>query len=385
MTHAHQNSLRIALAGGGSGGHIYPNLAVLEALEQTLGPERVAPLFLVSPRPIDRSITDAEGRPSVVIPASPLRLRPLALTRLITGWGAAVRASRQAIRDHSAEVVLATGGFVSAPVMIAARTERVPLVLLNLDAVAGKANRWVGRKAAVRLTSATGPGVPADWEPVRPVVRASAMPTGTPAQCRQRLGLDPDRRTLLVTGGSQGARSINRLLARIAQSSPGAFGGWQILHQCGSGDSDEQQSAYRSAGIDALCHDYITDMASAWGAADLAVARCGAGTVAEIWAAAVPSVLLPYPYHRDNHQALNAQPLRSAGAAKVHTDRVDPDANAAEAGAAILELLRDARARQRMRSAFDRLGPTDGAQTVASRILNLRDAPQPGSATVLAD
>lgn len=364
-------NLRIALAGGGSGGHIYPNLAVLEALEHELGADAVAARFLVSERSIDRSVLEGEQREFTVIPASPVHMRPLALARLALGWGRAVRAARAAIREHRSQIVLATGGFVSAPVSFAARAERVPFVLLNLDAVAGKANRFSARSAAMRLTTVTGPQVPGQWEAVRPVVRASAMPSGTPAECRERLGLDPDRLTLLVTGGSQGARSINQMMARLTKDSPSAFKLWQILHQCGSGDSEEQQAAYRRARVDAICVDYLDDMASAWGAADLAVARCGAGTVSEIWASRVPSVLLPYPYHRDNHQALNAERLSIADAAIIHTDRIDAEANAADAGSTILDLMQDEQARHQMRAAFERLGPTDGAAAVASHLLRL--------------
>ncbi len=368
---ASQNTLRVAFAGGGSGGHIYPNLAILEELERKLGPEEVDACFLVSDRPLDSAITRDEHRPGVVIPASPVSLRPKGAARLVLGWGRAVRAARLALREHHAQVVVATGGFVSAPVLNAARAERVPFVLLNLDAVAGKANRWIGKRASIRLTTVTGPRVPADWEAIRPIVRESAVPRGTPEECRARVGLDPERRTLLVTGGSQGARSINQMMARLTSSSPAAFENWQILHQCGTGDSAEQQSAYDRAGVDAHCQDYLSDMASAWGAADLAVARCGAGTVAEIWSARVPSVLLPYPYHRDQHQALNAERLGRADAAIIHTDRIVAEANAAEAGATILELMQDDVARDRMRSAFEALGPTDGAGHVASRVIAL--------------
>ena len=369
------DTLRITLAGGGSGGHIYPNLAVLEALEHRLGADAVSARFLVSTRAIDRSILEAERRPFSVIPAMPVQLRPLAMARLVFGWGRAVRAARTAIREHRSQVVLATGGFVSAPVSFAARAEGVPFVLLNLDAVAGKANRFSARSAAVRLTTVTGPRVPAPWEAIRPVVRASALTLGTPAECRERLGLDPDRLTLLVTGGSQGARSINQMMARLTRDAPKPFKDWQILHQCGTGDSAEQQAAYGRAWANAVCVDYIDDMASAWGAADLAVARCGAGTVSEIWAARVPSVLLPYPYHRDNHQALNAERLSIADAAIIHTDRIEAEANVAEAGDTILELMQDEQARLAMRSAFDQLGPTDGAETVAGRVIELAGLP----------
>ncbi|MFI4854600.1 MAG: UDP-N-acetylglucosamine--N-acetylmuramyl-(pentapeptide) pyrophosphoryl-undecaprenol N-acetylglucosamine transferase [Phycisphaerales bacterium JB065] len=368
---APETKIRIAFAGGGSGGHIYPNLAVLESLEEQLGRDGVEASFLVSPRSIDQTIMQEEQRNSVVIPASPVSFRPKGAARLVLGWGKAVRAARQAIRELRADAVVATGGFVSAPVMNAARAERVPFVLLNLDAVAGKANRWIGKRATIHLTTVTGPRVPAAWDAIRPIVRESAKPQGTPAECRERLGLDPERHTLLVTGGSQGARSINHMMARLTHDTPKPFKDWQILHQCGEGESAEQQAAYNRARVDAHCSDYLTDMASAWGAADLAVARCGAGTVAEIWSARVPSVLLPYPYHRDNHQALNAERLSIADAAIIHTDRIDPEANASEAGSTIVELMEDEAARQRMRSAFDTLGPTDGAKQVAERLIAL--------------
>lgn len=370
--------LRIALAGGGTGGHIYPNLAVLEELERRLGPESISSMLLVSERPIDATIAAAESRRATPIPAAPVGLSPKALAKLVLGWGSAVRAARGAIQALRADVVLATGGFVSAPVMMAARAERVPLVLLNLDAVAGKANRWVGRKARIRLTSADGPGVPRSWERVRPVVREAAMPRGTPSECRLRLGLAPERLTLLVTGGSQGARSINDLMLELAAQHPGAFQNWQILHQCGDKGVEALAAGYSATGVQARCEQYLADMASAWGAADLAIARCGASSVAEIWAAGVPSVLLPYPYHRDEHQAANARPLVEVGGAIIERDRIRGAANMEGAGNTILRLLRDDAERDRMRESLASLGPTDGAQTVADRVLELIGRGAPG-------
>lgn len=365
------DQLRVALAGGGTGGHIYPNLAVLDVLRERLGSERVCPLLLVSERAIDRSIAEAEGVPAAAIPAAPLGMRPRALARLVLGWGGAVRAARAALREHRSDLVLATGGFVSAPVMMAARAERVPLVLLNLDAVAGKANRWIARHACVRLSSADGEGVPGDWERIRPVVRRAAMPRGSAADCRRTLGLHTDRQTLLITGGSQGATSINLLLLELLAHHPEAFEGWQVLHQCGDKGTDALAAAYAGAGIEARCVDYLTDMASAWGAADLAVSRCGAGSVAEIWSARVPSVLLPYPYHRDQHQAANARPLVESGAAIIETDQIHAEANLDRAGRTILDLLQNSERREAMRGAFESLGPTDGGEIVADRILML--------------
>ncbi|MFN0133406.1 MAG: UDP-N-acetylglucosamine--N-acetylmuramyl-(pentapeptide) pyrophosphoryl-undecaprenol N-acetylglucosamine transferase [Phycisphaerales bacterium] len=352
---------RFLFAGGGTGGHIYPALAILEHLHQPH-------LFLVSTRPIDARILAAASEPFEALPAQPIALRPRALLRFLRSWGPSVRAVRRLIHESRARGesphLVAMGGFVAAPAVQAARAERVPITLVNLDAVPGKANRWIARRATTIVSSAAMPGF--DWPRVPPIVRAAARAGQPPAACRTALGLDPARPTLLVTGGSQGARSINSLLIEIARCEPAALAGWQILHQTGRDEDDTVRAAYSAASVPAIVAPFIDRMAAAWGAADLAVCRSGANTVAEAWANAVPCLFLPYPFHRDQHQRLNAVPLVDAGAVALATDRIDPAANMQDAGQTLIALLRDPARRARMKAAFAALGPADGAARVAA-------------------
>ncbi len=361
-------------AGGGTGGHLYPGVAIAERLRE--GDPSALTLFICSDKPLDRTILDAEGLVSLPIPARPLAARPRAVLALARNWGACVRSVRIAIRDlqKRAESVqlIAMGGYVSAPAAIAARSLGVPIALVNLDAAPGKANRWIARVAG-RIFTAADAGPPS-WERIRPIVRRGAVPAAPPAECRRRLGLSPDLPTLFVTGASQGARSINELLIGFVQARPEALRGWQVFHQTGQADARdwprEVREAYQQAGIPAVVAPFCGHMASAWGAADLAVSRAGAGSVAEAWASGTPTLFLPYPHHRDHHQRQNAAPLAQAGAAEVVEDLVSPEVNMGVAGEALARLLGDADRREAMKRAFAALGPADGAERVAAALLH---------------
>jgi UDP-N-acetylglucosamine:LPS N-acetylglucosamine transferase len=210
---------------------------------------------------------------------------------------------------------------------------------------------------------------PHDWLEVPPIVRSAGLAGRPAADCRRELGLDPARPTLLVTGASQGAGSINQMMIRFVKGEPSPLATWQIIHQTGRDGADEVRTAYAAAGVPALVEPFFTKMGLAWGAADLAVSRAGAGSVAEAWANRVPTVFMPYPYHADDHQKLNALPLERAGGAVVVTDHVDPDANLQGAGRALAARLGDAPARAAMRQALERLGPVDGAARVAAALV----------------
>lgn len=364
MTH----SRTFIFAGGGTGGHIFPALAIAEQLRAA--DPGAAFLYLVSSRPLDAEVLAARGERFVPLPARPLLTSPLGVARFVGSWGPSVRAARGAIREAQGRGphLVAMGGFVCPPAVQAARAQRVPVSLVNLDAVPGLANRWAARRAGRVLTSAPVPG--RRWEAVGPIVRAQALPGGTPGECRRRLGLDPDRPTLFVSGGSQGARSINRFMAAFARAEGSALAGWQVIHQTGPDAEGGLAEAYAAGGTGAMVVPFLTEVGLAWGAADLAVARAGAGSVAEAWASRTPTVFLPYPHHADEHQRANARPLEAAGGAVVVTDRIDPEANLAEHGAMLAALLSYAQRREAMRGALAGLGPADGAARVAAALLD---------------
>lgn len=352
-------------AGGGTGGHIFPALAIAEQLRAT-GPARC--LFLCSDRPLDAQILSREHAHYRVIPAKPFGVRPRALLRFLRSWGPSIREARRAIaeRRRAGEDVrvIAMGGFVAAPVVQAARAEKAPILLVNMDAVPGKANRWIAKHAQRIVTSAPVESEP--WERIPPIVRAAATASSDPGACRAELGVDPRSLTLLVTGASQGARSINALLIELVRSHRPVFDGWQVIHQTGAHEDEAVRAAYATAGIPALVRPFFDGMGLVWGAADLAVSRAGAGSVAEAWANGVPTLFLPYPYHKDQHQRANALPLEQAGAGIIAEDKIDPALNAAGAGSVLLELLASPERRAALRKGLADLGPADGAARVAA-------------------
>lgn len=367
----------IIFAGGGTGGHLFPGLAIAESLRE-LHPACRA-LFLCSNRPLDAEILRAAGADFQALDAAPFVLRPRKLVRFVRAWPIAVRQTRAAIaaaRRDGAVHLVAMGGFVAAPAARAARAAGVPVTLVNLDATPGLANRWIARRAGVILTAARldrpAPG-PVEWRQTPPIVRRAALPPGGPEHCRRLLNLHPLRPVLLVTGGSQGAQSINNLMIELVRAHADAFraGGWQVAHQAGSTHVEQLRAAYSQAQIPAVVERFFDPMGPCWGAAELALSRCGAGSVAEAWASRTPVVFLPYPYHKDEHQKRNARPLAEAGGAIVVQDLIEAPANAASAGRTLLDLLADPARRQTMRNAYNQLGPADGAKVVARHLLGL--------------
>ena len=375
-------------AGGGTGGHLYPGLAIggeLCALAAEAGGTARC-LYVCSNRPLDAKILGAAGVEFVASPASPLSLRPRGVVKFLRTWGRSVREARAVIRGerekYGAVTVVAMGGFVAAPVVQAARAERVRILLVNLDAVPGKANRLIARHALRKplgLGAFSAARVDArfarDWVTVPPIVRREVMMPRDRAACCARLGLDPARPVLMVTGGSQGARSVNEFVTGFARSIAGNAvlhaGGWQVLHQTGKDADVEAAAAYREAGIDAVTCAFSEQMGDWWGAAGegggggLAIARSGAGNVAEVWATCTPTLFLPYPFHKDDHQKHNARPLVDAGGAVLCTDLVSAEANLREHAGTLAGLMGDPSRRVAMRNALTALGPADGAARLA--------------------
>lgn len=366
--------LGIAFLGGGTGGHIFPSLAVAEALAN-LSPRSRA-VFITGDRPADEQTLAGQlvfGAPPtrVAIGARPPSMRPEAMRRCVLAWGQSLRDSRVAMRELKsscgAVVAMSTGGYVSAPAARAARLERVPLVLVSLDARIGKANRFIAKRASHRLV-AQNEG-PSGWNAIGPIVGQRAIAPGGKPECRRMLGLDPDTPTLLVMGGSQGATSINAFMSKLAESTPDALDGWQVLHLAGDARAvADAQSAYDAAGVRGRVLERQNPIGPAWGAADLALCRSGAGSVAEAHANGVPAIFLPYPHHRDQHQAANAQPLVDAGGAIVLEDRVSPGANLEAIGPTLRDLLGSLERREQMATALGALPRRDGASACA-RIL----------------
>ncbi len=369
-THTPATSTLI-FAGGGTGGHIYPALAIAGAA-RALAPHTRA-IFVCSRRPLDAEILRERNEPFEPSPAEPFGVRPRTLFRFVRAWGPAVAHARRLIqtaRETGAVRIITTGGFVAGPMARAAQLEGADLTMVNLDAVPGRANRWIARRASRSFTSARVDPMPRGWTQIAPIVRPDAI-SPLPAQtCRESLGLSPAQPVLLVTGGSQGAQSINRLLLAILEREPALLTvpGWQVVHQSGKSDTDTLTAAYAKAGVRALVRPFFHDMGPLWKSAELAICRSGAGNIAEIWASKTPALVLPYPYHADDHQRANAVPLRDARGVAIATDLIDPSKNFHTHRPALADLLLNAASRADMRRALEALGPADGAAAIARAI-----------------
>lgn len=372
--------LGVVFAGGGTGGHIQPNLAIAEQLA-LLATGNVRGTFVTSERPIDANVLADElieglEFEQLVSPAKPIAMRPMALARFILNWGGSVRAGRRAIRGLKeacdSVVVVSTGGFVSPGVAMAARAEGVPSVLVNLDAVPGKANRLMQRWATRQLTSA--PTTDARLERIAPIVRSSMIDSPSKEESRAKFNLKESRHTLLVTGGSQGARSVNDFVVRALHElkDEQELASWQVIHQCGKGAEESLAESYDALGVRAWVGAYIERMDLAFAASDAAVTRGGAGTIADLWATRTPALVLPYPYHVDEHQKVNAKELADAGGVSVGTDRIEPGANVRENLEKLRKLL-DPISRREMSVAIEGLGSADGARSVALIVLELAE------------
>lgn len=363
----------VIFAGGGTGGHIFPAIAICEhLLEADPG---LSVRFICSDRSIDARILEPRGLDFRPIHALPFSLGPGGLVRFLRGWrGSVVSAERAVVQlveaagvQASEAVLVGTGGFVTVPAFAAARRLGLRTALVNLDAVPGKANRFLASRASVVFSTYDA----LDAERVGPIVRREARATADSRACRKAFDLEPDRCTLLVTGASQGAESLNRFVPSLVRHNPCAFEDWQILHQAGPDRAGEVRAEYESLSVNVRVVELVEQVGLMWGAADLAIARAGAGTVAEAWINRIPAVFLPYPYHRDEHQRHNARPLQEVGAALVLKDHIHAAANT-EAHFGILEpLLTGSRELLDMCEAYDGLPQSDGGKAIAEKLRNL--------------
>ena len=365
------NSRLILYAGGGTGGHIFPSMAIHEHVEEMQ--PGVEAHFLISKRPLDAQIMDHHGWSYTALSVEPLPRSLVGLTRwpkFVKAWRASVAVVTRLIKQRRPHAVVAMGGFVSGAAVLAARRSQLPIAMVNLDAVPGVTNRLLARRSTQVFTAYSG-GL--DGRYVGLPLRRSAIGPTDPAAARRQLNLESRQPTLLVVGGSQGARSINETLLALLQKERFCqrLRTWQVLHLIGhEGSLDQIEDAYRRNGVAARVEPFLGQMGWAWSAASLALSRAGAGSVAEAWANATPTIFLPYPYHRDQHQRLNAQPLVKLGGAVIERDAIDPRRTAEAIYDAFLDLMSDSQKRLEMSRRLRETWPGNGAQAVARWLIN---------------
>jgi UDP-N-acetylglucosamine--N-acetylmuramyl-(pentapeptide) pyrophosphoryl-undecaprenol N-acetylglucosamine transferase len=366
MTHPAPPSraLSVVLAGGGTAGHISPLLAIAGAIAEQRPGTRITAVGTEAG--METRLVPAAGFELRTIDRVPMPRRPsIDLLKLPVRLVRAVQQARAIVGDAGADVVVGVGGYVSTPVYLAAWTRRVPVVIHEANARPGIANR-VGARIARRVAVAfEGTGLRGATLVGMPMRRSIATLDRAAARgsARASLGLAPDLPTLIVTGGSSGAASLNRSLAAAV---PGlAAAGVQILHITGRGKQVPGPDGAPLAVPGYHQVDYVDGMEQVYAAADLLVARAGAATVSEVGAVGVPAVLVPLP-HGNGEQSLNAAGLVAAGGAVlVEDDRFTPDWIIDE----VLPLVTDAGRLAAMATASRGEGVRDADRAMAELVL----------------
>ncbi|MBL9138609.1 MAG: undecaprenyldiphospho-muramoylpentapeptide beta-N-acetylglucosaminyltransferase [Verrucomicrobiales bacterium] len=366
---------RVVIACGGTGGHLYPGMAVAERLY-----ERGAAVTLaISEKEVDqRAVRDDARFEILTLPAvgfSAGRFIPFA----VRVWRS-IRQCLDAFREQTPAVVLSMGGFTSAAPVLGARRLGLPVVLHEANAIPGRANRWLARVATRCYVVFPEANQRLSHRDVR-VVGMPVRPAFQPADagsCRLALGLRPDRPVLLVMGGSQGAHAINTAMVGAAPRILEVHSDLQILHLTGAADEPKVRGAYAEAGVPAKVRAFLTEMELALGAADAVVSRSGASSLAEFAAMGVPPILIPYPHAADDHQAANARSVEAAGGAVVLRQE---EATAGRLAGHVHQLLGDPARREGLRrglAGWHRPGADD---VLAEDILGLARRSEPPTST----
>ncbi len=322
------SAFRVAFTGGGTGGHIYPALAIDDAIRAEYDPAHYEPRFFGNRDGLEARLVTT--MPLAFVPSAALqRSLSLGTLRTVARNLLGILVALRALAAFRPQMVVATGGYVCFPVVVAARLLRLvgmlrcAIALLEINVRPGLTNRLLAplvdevwttydASAAYFRGKAHRTGTP---------VRASLLKLVNPSRARMALGLAPERTTIVAMGGSQGARSINEaIVALVTRRTIGDQR--QVLHVSGERDYDYMQAEERdTAGNHVALVPYLADPANAYAAADVVIARSGASTLAELAATGTPSILIPYPHAADDHQAHNAEVFAAAGASVVIADR----------------------------------------------------------------
>jgi len=360
-------------AGGGTGGHIYPALAVAEQIAERRGDAGIH--FLHSERPIDERVLSATEFQRTALPAAGLFLHPGKLIRFCTTFWASYKRAREIMARSDNPVVVGVGGFVAAPVCMAGHKLGVPVVLINVDIVPGRANKLSARWAdeifvqfdeSRECFGRRGQRVRVVGCPLR---GGFAHPER--ARAISEMGLDASKKVLLVTGASSGSAHINEALCRLLPQLEEFAETWQIVHVTGLDNLEAVRRGYDGIRIGHSVTAYYDGMADLFAAADLVIGRSGAVSVAEYAAAGVPSICMPYPYHKDMHQYRNAGKLVEVGAAVIVDDVPDVEDRVGWLWEELEDLMAHDDKRREMAEACAKVARPRAAAEIAERLLNL--------------
>jgi UDP-N-acetylglucosamine--N-acetylmuramyl-(pentapeptide) pyrophosphoryl-undecaprenol N-acetylglucosamine transferase len=357
-------AMRVLIAAGGTGGHIYPGIAVAKEVMRRDASSEV------------RFVGTARGLETRLVPQSGFQLALIESAGLKNvGMGARLRglwllpksffAARRLIRQFRPDIVIGAGGYVSGPVLLTAALMKVPTLVMESNALPGFTNRQLARfvdRAAVT------------FETSRPYFRGKAVVTGNPVR-REFFDIRPKERdanrfSLLIFGGSQGARAINEAMVAALPHLAPEQGVLSITHQTGEADFEKVRAGYLDAGWgeQADVRPYIDDMVARFASSDLIICRAGATTSAELVAAGKAAIMIPFPQAADDHQRKNAEALQAGGAARMVLQQ---ELTGERLAAEIAALVRSPAELTKMEEASRKLARGDAAQTTVDLMQEL--------------
>lgn len=352
--------MRLLIAGGGTGGHLFPGVAIAEELRARLPDAAVR--FVGTERGLEARVLPELGWDLTFIRVSGLKtVGVLGMLRGLVRLPRALWQARRVVKEFRPDVVLGVGGYASGPVVLMARLRGVPTAICEQNSIPGFTNKLLGK--VVRAVFLSFEDSRRFFKPRKVVM--SGNPVRRELAARLLAAAETPRPAdapvaVLVSGGSQGAKAVNELastaLIALARERPLA-----IVHQTGAADLDAITARYREAGVEADCRAFIKDMAAAYATADVVVGRAGATTVAELAIAGKPAVFIPYPFAADDHQHRNAREMAEAGAALV---RRQAELTAETLADALRPLLTDPARRAQMGAAMRALARPAAAAAV---------------------
>jgi UDP-N-acetylglucosamine--N-acetylmuramyl-(pentapeptide) pyrophosphoryl-undecaprenol N-acetylglucosamine transferase len=353
----------IVLACGGTGGHLFPGLAVAERLRQ----HGCKVTLVVSPKEVDQqAVRQVVEMDVLMLPA--VGLVSGGKMAFLNGFIRSYRGAQAAFRTAPPQAALAMGGFTSAAPLLAARRMRAQTFLHESNSIPGRANRmlsWVVSGAFVGFPSAAARCRRCPVTVTGTPVRAGFVPRNAGA-CRAALGLDPSRPVVLVMGGSQGASGVNESVIKLLPCLGVPASDWQWIHLAGSNDVQIVEQAYRACAARAIVRPFADEMEMLMGAATAAISRAGASSLAELAAMRLPAVLIPYPAAADEHQLHNARAFATSGAARLLEQRA---ATPQPLKQILCELMQDEAQRQSMQAALGRWHYPHAAEQIAGAML----------------
>ncbi len=375
--------MRMLIAGGGTGGHVFPGIALAEEVVTRHPANDV--VFVGTARGLEAKIVPAAGFPIELIDVKGLKGKGLggALLGLLLIPLAFVQSWR-ILRRWRPDVVIGVGGYASGPVVLAAWTMRIPTAVQEQNAIAGFTNRLLGRLVEAAFTAFP--------EAARHFPRRKVYQLGNPIRRKlmenyMRPETEHDRPCLLVFGGSQGAHALNMRVIEALPHLADMRDQLRITHQTGARDRDYVEKGYRACGFDPDVREFIDDMSAAYAESDLVLCRAGATTLAELTVCKKPAILVPFPAAADNHQVTNAKSLVDAGAAVMLEEK---DLTGELLANEVRSILAHPERRERMARAAGRLGSPQAAKEITDVCTELvrrrwgshrgqvRDAAQPG-------